>query len=110
MAKLKKFTEFSDGLFPSEVAYVKANNDYRDSELIKILDRLEKRVLEENTDKEFDGSIDPRKYSKLQKSFKNKLSKIDVDLYYEWISRANYLINFTENTGLLFGRYCVNID
>jgi tetratricopeptide (TPR) repeat protein len=93
MAKLKKFTEFSDGLFPSEVAYVKANNDYRDSELLKILDRVEKRVLEENTDKEFDGSIDPRKYSKLQKSFKNKLSKIDVDRYYEWISKANYLIN-----------------
>ncbi len=93
MAKLKKFTEFSEGLFPSEVAYVKANNDYRDNELIEILDRIEKRVLEENTAKDFDGSIDPRKYSKLQKSIKHKLSRIDVDFYYEWISKANYLIN-----------------
>jgi len=93
MARLKKFTEFADGLFPSEVAYVKAHNDYQDQELLDVLDLIEERVLKENTKKNFDKSIDPRKYSKLQKSFKFKLSKVDVDFYYEWISKANYLIN-----------------
>ncbi len=93
MAKLKKFTAFIDGLFPSEIAYVRSNNDYRDAELHEILAIAEDRVCLENSKRDFDDTIDPRKYSKLQNSIKHKLSKVDVDTYYEWISRSNYQIN-----------------
>ncbi len=92
MARLKKFTDYADGLFPSEIAYIKAHNAYEDQKLIDILDIASDRVAMEKEQRDFDTEIDPRKYSKLIKSIDKKLEEIDVDKYFEWISRVDHMI------------------
>lgn len=92
-SKLKKFTTFSDRLFPSEVAFVAANNDFQDPEYFELLERIGQRVNGSSELVEFDPDTDPRKYSRLMQAMERKLESIDVDAYYAWISRINYLIN-----------------
>jgi hypothetical protein len=92
-SKLKKFTTFSDRLFPSEVAFVAANNDFQDPEYFELLERMGQRVNGAREHVEFDPETDPRKYSRLMQAMERKLESIDVDAYYAWISRINYLIN-----------------
>ncbi|MCA1764513.1 MAG: hypothetical protein LC664_16190 [Flavobacteriales bacterium] len=92
MAKLKKFTAFADSLFPSEVAFVKANNDFKDRDLIGILTGLNQYAMRYPSKVVFDPSVDLRKYSRMIGSFETKLRKIDVDHYYEWISKINHEI------------------
>ncbi len=89
---LRKFDSFAASLFPTEVEYVRNNNEISDPELISILDKLyilvnfpEKRIG-------FDLKIDPRKYSRIIKYFDTKLQKIDVDAYYAWITKIDFQI------------------
>jgi hypothetical protein len=91
-SKLKKFTEFTDSLYPSEVLYVKANNNFYDPQLFEILERMERRLNASEEEIGFDESIDPRKYTKLLQSIQHKLSKVDVDAYFGWISAINHRI------------------
>jgi hypothetical protein len=92
MAKLKKFTAFAASLFPSEVAYVKRNNSIQDEEILQIIDRIEANLQMNTQHLDFDPAVDQRKYSKLMKYFHEKLERIDVDRYYEWISQTNQAI------------------
>lgn len=86
------FTQFTDGLFPPEVAYVRGNNQFEDPDYFAILERMAMRVAQPENPPPFDPGIDPRKYSRLKKAFERKLEAIDVDAYYGWISRVNHLI------------------
>lgn len=92
MAKLKRFTQYIDTLFPSEIGYVRQNNAYEDQELNGILDLSIRRISHNDGAASFDPSIDPRKYSKLIKNIDKKLGEIDIDRYFEWISEVNHLI------------------
>ena len=89
MPKLKKFSDFADSLFPSEVEYIKKNNSYADREILSILDRIERRISFPEDRVEFDTKIDQRKYSKLITSITRKLQERDVDFYFAWISEMN---------------------
>jgi hypothetical protein len=90
--KLARFEEFVDHLYPSEVEYISDNNQFSDPQLFDILDKVQRRVNQPESNVEFDPSIDARKYSKLIKYFKQKLQKIDVDQYYTWINTFNYQV------------------
>jgi hypothetical protein len=90
--KLKKFTEFADSLFPSEVEYVVRNNQFSDPEILSILDTIESRVSDPYGAISFNEEIDPRKYSKLIASINKKLKERNVDSYFEWISHLNHCI------------------
>ncbi len=92
-ARATKFSVFSDGLYPSEVAYVLVHNDFQDADYFKILERMAARIAPGGKEVQFDSRIDPRKYSRLKQAFENKLNAIDVDAYYQWISHINYLIH-----------------
>jgi tetratricopeptide (TPR) repeat protein len=89
---LKKFKSFVSTVFPSEAAFVRDNNEMRDADLLEVIDKIVDQVMHPEKEIEFDESVNPRKYSRIIKSFETKLAKIDVDKYYEWISRINYLI------------------
>tara|TARA_Y100000782_G_scaffold112941_1_gene144387 strand:+ start:13088 stop:14458 length:1371 start_codon:yes stop_codon:yes gene_type:complete len=90
--KLARFEEFADRLYPSEVEYVLNNNQFTDAELFNILSTIQKRVNQPEANIGFDTRINPRKYSKLIKSFESKLNKIDVDKYYTWINTFNFQV------------------
>ena len=92
MPKLKKFNLFVDSLYPSELTHVLKNNSFEDEDIFSILAVMKQRVEKPEANVSFDAEIDPRKYSKLIRSFKQKLDAIDVDSYFAWISRINHLI------------------
>jgi len=91
--KLARFEEFVDHLYPSEVRYILDNNQFSDPQLFDILAIVQQRVNHPEQNVQFDSRIDPRKYSKLIKYFKQKLKKIDVDQYYNWVNTFNYQVN-----------------
>ena len=90
--KLARFEEFADQLYPSEVKFISDNNQFTDPELFKILATLQQRVNHPESPVIFDPLIDPRKYSKLIKYFKQKLEKVDVDQYFTWINNFYYQV------------------
>lgn len=91
-SKLKKFNEFVDTLFPSEINYIIENSNFQDAELKGILNRIKKKLEPNGAKVQFDDRIDPRKYSKLKLKILEKLKKINVDHFYEWISSINFSI------------------
>lgn len=89
---LRKFDSFALSLFPTEVEHLRANNEISDPELLSIIEKLHTLVNFPEKHTDFDPQIDPRKYSRVIKYFKTKLHRIDVDSYYEWITKIDHLI------------------
>lgn len=85
--KLKNFTCFVRELFPHEVSYLSTVAKFEDPENQKIFERIEisKKIGQDFLP--FDPSIDKRKYSRLKKWISHKLSLLDVDLQYQWITQ-----------------------
>lgn len=84
--KLALFTEFSNSLYPHEVGYLMKHNQITDPENIRILQRISFNCYHPDNQKEFDTTIDKRKYSNLKKWIEKILAEKDVDKYFEWIT------------------------
>ena len=71
---------------------MRSNNEISDPELLSIIEKLYTLVNFPEKHTGFDLKIDPRKYSRIIKYFNTKLQRIDVDAYYSWITKIDYLI------------------
>ena len=83
--KLSIFTDFANTLFPHELEYLIAVQNFSKPLNLKIL----KQIYSNNTSsgkhwKPFDESIDKRTYSYLKLDNSN-LPKIDVDYFFDWL-------------------------
>lgn len=83
--KLKKFSDFAMSLFPHEVEYLLSIQQFDSPENISILNKI--ALINSNTTDNFnfDTSIDKRRYSNIKKWIEDKLSKIDVDVFLNWL-------------------------
>jgi len=84
--KLSIFTDFANTLFPHELEYLMAVQNFSKPLNLKIL----KQIYSNNTSsgkqrKPFDESIDKRTYSYLKKWITETLLKIDVDYFFDWL-------------------------
>lgn len=84
-SKLKKFSEFTNTLFPYETAYLLSIQKMADSVKLGILERVHNNCKYPNQFIEYDTSIDKRKYSLLKKWISERLAAIDVDIQFEWL-------------------------
>jgi len=85
--KLKDFTAFTRQLFPHELAYLRGVARFEDKDNRLIFKRICENKEGKHPFQPYDLSIDKRKYSRLKKWIQKKLSDIDVDLEYDWITR-----------------------
>ncbi len=87
--KLKKFSEFSNTIMPHEVDYLMSMQNFKDADNHNILDVLCHNSKFPNEPKRFNVDIDKRKYSKVMKWVNIKLQSIDVDSFFNMVSRLN---------------------
>lgn len=85
--KLKSFTDYVRDLFPHEVSYLDSVENFEDEDNRKIFGRILSNKKIGQPFLPFDPSIDKRKYSRLKKWIGHKLSLLDVDLQYQWITQ-----------------------
>jgi len=87
--KLSIFTDFANTLFPHELEYLMAVQNFSKPLNLKIL----KLIYFNNTSsgkqrKPFDESIDKRTYSYLKNWITETLLKIDVDYFFDWLIKT----------------------
>ena len=90
--KLKKFTEFSKTILPNEAKYLETQYQFVEDEKLQIIQLIIANALSQNTPKDFDTSIDKRKYSYIKDWVEKKLESIDVDANINWIMSLNQKI------------------
>jgi len=83
--KLKKFDDFTQSLFPHEIKYLLSVQNFNSLENIDILEKIASNLKTTEKYKEFDTSIDKRRYSNIKKWIEEKLSAIDVDIFLNWL-------------------------
>ena len=83
--KLKKFTEFSKTILPHEANYLQSVIQFTDEEKLQIINLLITNALSKIEFKDFDTSINKRKYSYIKDWVEKKLASIDVDATIDWI-------------------------
>ncbi|WNJ20472.1 hypothetical protein [Pontibacter sp. G13] len=86
-AKLAKFRAYCGELMPHEPAYLAHIQQFADADNLRILQQVEELVARPDPHRELDASIDKRKYSRWMKWAQTKLSQIDVDRQFDWISQ-----------------------
>ncbi len=87
--KLAQFEQFAQQIFPHEISYLLRENNINDPERLNILYHIAKLANGRDAVVSFDTSIDKRKYSHLKKWIHDKLEKIDVDVFYDWINEID---------------------
>lgn len=90
--KLKKFTEFSKTILPNEAKYLETQYQFVEEEKLQIIKLVISNALSQNKRKDFDTSIDKRKYSYIKDWIEKKLLSIDVDATIGWIMSINQKI------------------
>jgi tetratricopeptide (TPR) repeat protein len=81
--KLKKFIGFSDSLLPHEVLLLESSAHFQDTDRVSIFNTIKDNTLSKETKKQFDSSIDKRKYSHLMKWIEARLDDHCTDTYYK---------------------------
>ncbi|WP_405574929.1 hypothetical protein [Winogradskyella sp. Asnod2-B02-A] len=87
--KLKKFTAFSKSILPNEAKYLEERYQFTDTEKRSIISLVITNALSQNKRKDFDDTIDKRKYSYIKDWIEKKLATIDVDATIGWIMSLN---------------------
>lgn len=88
--RLKKFSEFADVLLPHEALLLEGSAQFQDLDRSDIFKTVKYNALSKGRKKEFDPSIDKRKYSHLMKWMQARLEEHCTDKYY---IRLNYFDN-----------------
>lgn len=81
--KLKKFTDFSDSLLPHEVLLISGSAQFQDIDRESIFETIKHNALSKEGKKQFNSSIDKRKYSHLMKWVQSRLDEHCTDTYYK---------------------------
>ena len=96
--KLKKFTEFANGLLPHETQYLLKIQQFEDEQRLEILKRVDYNCRQIDQKIDYDESIDKRKYSNLKNWILLKLATKDIDEQFAWMSSLEQKINFDRIT------------
>ena len=76
---LKKFTEFTNTLLPTETEHLLSVQQFEDADRLNILSQVDYNVRNIEQFTPYDTAIDKRKYNHLQKWISSRLKAIDVD-------------------------------
>ena len=82
--KLTTFEAFADSLFPHELDYLVNIQQFRKPVNIDILKQMHHNSTAQQK-KNYDSSIDKRSYSYVKNWIEENLSRIDVDVYFNWL-------------------------
>ena len=91
-AKLQKFTDFANKLLPHETSFLLATQQLEDQVKLQILEQIHYNCQHIHQFTPYDTSIDKRKYSHLKNWINKRLTAIDIDANYEWMSRLEQKI------------------
>lgn len=86
-AKLSTFEAFADSLYPHELDYLMNIQQFKKPENREILRRMRFNSTTHQK-KKYDTSIDKRSYSYVKNWIEENLSKIDVDVYFNWLIKT----------------------
>lgn len=99
--KFVAFSRFTEEMLPHELDYLLAAQVFEDPDRLSILELMRHNTEPFYPEKPFDEEIDKRKYSHLKNWINQRLSAIDVDRQYEWLSQTDHDImtgNLSEET------------
>lgn len=82
--KLSTFDAFANSLFPHELDYLINIQQFRKPVNVEILKRMHSNSTAQQK-KTYDTSIDKRSYSYVKNWVEENLSRIDVDVYFNWL-------------------------
>lgn len=82
--KLNTFQEFTLSLYPHEVEYLISVQNFNKKINLNILNQIYLNSILQNP-KPFDKSVDKRIYSYIKTWISDTLSKIDVDIFFDWL-------------------------
>lgn len=85
-SKLQKFNDFSSTLLPHETAYLLGIQQFEDQKRLDILRQIDHNCRNIHQFTPFDEKLDKRKFSNLKTWITERLSAIDVDAQFEWMS------------------------
>lgn len=83
--KLNTFQEFIQSLYPHEVEYLLSVQHFSKSVNLNILKQIHVYSTALQSTKVFDTSIDKRTYSYMKNWIQESLSRIDVDVFFDWL-------------------------
>jgi len=84
-AKLNTFQEFTQSLYPHEVDYLLSVQNFSKESNLLILHQIHANSNSQQAPKAFDTNVDKRTYSYIKTWIQDTLSKIDVDVFFEWL-------------------------
>lgn len=84
-AKLNTFQEFTQSLYPHEVDYLLSVQNFSKESNLRILHQIYANSNSQQAPKAFDTNVDKRTYSYIKTWIQDTLSKIDVDVFFEWL-------------------------
>lgn len=82
--KLNTFHEFTQSLYPHEVEYLISVQHFNKELNLNLLNQIYLNSILQNP-KPFDKNIDKRIYSYIKTWITDTLSKIDVDIFFDWL-------------------------
>jgi len=84
--KLVTFADYINLLFPHELDYLLAVQNFSKPTNVKILQNIYHNCTNKQTPIPFDIRVDKRTYSYLKNWMIETLTRIDVDVYFEWLT------------------------
>lgn len=81
--KLKKFIEYTESLLPHEVSLLNGIRQFRDDDRLNIFETVYHNIHSGGFTKEYDTSINKRKYSHLMQWMQSNLEEYDTDFFYK---------------------------
>jgi hypothetical protein len=83
--KLSNFTDFANTLYPHEVDYLLAVQQFNKPNNLKVVNLIHYNSRNPQNRLPFDSTIDKRTYSYLKTWITDTLYKADVDMFYDWL-------------------------
>jgi len=90
--KLLTFTEFANALYPHEIDYLIAIQNFAEPDNLRILNMIHYNCKNPENTLPYDPTIDKRRYSYVKNWILETLAQIDVDQYYDWLIGIEKLV------------------
>lgn len=83
--KLSTFSDFANSLYPHETDYLLSVQQFNKQKNLKILNLVNYNSKNPLNRLPYDSSIDKRTYSYIKNWISETLTRVDVDLFYDWL-------------------------
>lgn len=90
--KLATFQNLCAELYPHELDYLLSINQFQKKENVQVLQLVYYNTINPDNPIPFDKSLDKRTYSYIKSWILDNLQKIDVDVFYDWVSGVERII------------------